>query len=172
MNKIFLALLFISFFSATNLQAQKSIEQRVDSIMKLMNFEEKVGQLTLFTSDWDVTGPTIRKGYSDDIRSGKCGNIFNAHTADYNRKLQEIAVKESRLHIPLLFGYDVIHGYKTIFPIPLGEAASWDLNSIEKSAQVAAAEASADRRWLWAGGSKTLELVSVIVVSPTPAISS
>lgn len=119
------------------------IDRRVDSVLKLMTLDEKIGQLTLFTSDWDVTGPTIRAGYADDIRKGKCGNIFNAHTAAYNRKLQDIAMKETRLKIPLLFGYDVIHGYKTIFPTPLGESASWDLEAIEKSARIAAAEAAA-----------------------------
>ena len=119
------------------------IEQKIDSVLRLMTLGEKIGQLTLFTSDWDVTGPTIRGNYADDIRSGKCGNIFNAHTAAYNRKLQEIAMKETRLKIPLLFGYDVIHGYKTIFPVPLGEAASWDLAVIENGAKVAAAEAAA-----------------------------
>ncbi len=124
-------------------QYKDPIDRKVDSVLNKMNLEEKIGQLTLFTSDWDVTGPTIRKGYADDIRSGKCGNIFNAHTADYNRKLQEIAMKETRMKIPLLFGYDVIHGYKTIFPIPLGESASWDMAIIENSARIAAAEAAA-----------------------------
>ncbi len=142
-NKKITLFFFASLLSLAFINAQKTIDQRVDSVIRLMNFDEKVGQLTLFTSDWDVTGPTIRKGYADDIRSGKCGNIFNAHTSDYTRKLQEIAVKETRLKIPLLFGYDVIHGYKTIFPIPLGESSSWDLDAIEKSAQVAAAEAAA-----------------------------
>ncbi|MBL7814325.1 MAG: beta-glucosidase BglX [Saprospiraceae bacterium] len=124
-------------------QYKDPLDRKVDSVLAKMNLDEKIGQLTLFTSDWDVTGPTIRKGYADDIRSGKCGNIFNAHTADYNRKLQEIAMKETRMKIPLLFGYDVIHGYKTIFPIPLGEAASWDMTAIERSARIAAEEASA-----------------------------
>ena len=124
-------------------QYKDPIDRKVDSVLNKMNLEEKIGQLTLFTSDWDVTGPTIRKGYADDIRSGKCGNIFNAHTADYNRKLQEIAMKETHMKIPLLFGYDVIHGYKTIFPIPLGESASWDMAIIENSARIAAAEAAA-----------------------------
>ena len=120
-----------------------SLDGKVDSVLKLMTLDEKIGQITLFTSDWDVTGPTIRSGYANDIRSGKCGNIFNAHTAAYNRKLQEIAMKETRMKIPLLFGYDVIHGYKTIFPTPLGESASWDLEAIEKSARIAAEESSA-----------------------------
>ncbi|MBL7775587.1 MAG: glycoside hydrolase family 3 C-terminal domain-containing protein, partial [Saprospiraceae bacterium] len=79
----------------------------------------------------------------DDIRAGRCGALFNSHTVAFTRELQRIAVEETRLKIPLLFGYDVIHGYKTIFPIPLGEAACWDLGAIEKSARIAATEASA-----------------------------
>jgi beta-glucosidase len=118
-------------------------DQKADSVLKLMTLEEKIGQMVLYTSDWDVTGPTLRQGYLEDIRNGHCGNIFNAHTAAYTRKLQQIAVEESRLGIPLLFGYDVIHGHKTIFPISLGESASWDLAAIEKSARVSAIEAAA-----------------------------
>ena len=108
-----------------------------------MTLEEKIGQMVLYTSDWDVTGPKLRTSYLEDIRKGHCGNIFNAHTTDYVRKLQKVAVEESRLGIPLLFGYDVIHGHKTIFPISLGESASWDLEAIEKSARVSAIEAAA-----------------------------
>ena len=118
-------------------------DQKVDSVLKLMTLEEKIGQMVLYTSDWDVTGPTLREDYLEDIRNGHCGNIFNAHTAAYTRKLQQIAVEESRLGIPLLFGYDVIHGHKTIFPISLGESASWDLEAIEKSARIAAIEGAA-----------------------------
>lgn len=118
-------------------------DQKADSVLKLMTLEEKIGQMVLYTSDWDVTGPTLRQGYLEDIRKGHCGNIFNAHTANYTRKLQKIAVEESRLGIPLLFGYDVIHGHKTIFPISLGESASWDMAAIEKSARVSAIEAAA-----------------------------
>ncbi|MFZ4542913.1 MAG: glycoside hydrolase family 3 N-terminal domain-containing protein [Saprospiraceae bacterium] len=121
----------------------KTIEQSVDSVLVLMTTQEKIGQLTQFTSDWDVTGPTMRAEYKEDIRKGRVGSIFNAHTAKYNYELQRIAVEETRMKIPLIFGYDVIHGYKTIFPIPLGEAGSWDLKAIEQSASVAAAEAAA-----------------------------
>ncbi|MEQ8223523.1 MAG: glycoside hydrolase family 3 N-terminal domain-containing protein, partial [Candidatus Eremiobacterota bacterium] len=120
------------------------MRQKIDNLIKEMTLEEKVGQLTLFTSDWDVTGPTMRSTYKDDIRSGKTGSIFNAYTAKYNYDLQKIAVEETRLHIPLLFGYDVIHGHRTIFPISLGESCSWDLSGIEKSARIAAIEASAE----------------------------
>jgi len=115
----------------------------VDSLLRVMTLDEKIGQLVLYTSDWDVTGPSIRSGYVDDIRSGKCGNIFNAYTAEYTRKLQEIAVNETRLGIPLLFGYDVIHGFRTIFPINLGISASWDPELIQESARIAAREAAA-----------------------------
>jgi beta-glucosidase len=108
-----------------------------------MTLEEKVGQTVLLTSDWTVTGPTMREGYLEDIRAGRCGNIFNAHTAEYTRKMQEIAVNETRLGIPLLFGFDVIHGFRTIFPINLGMSCSWDIPAIQESARIAAVEASA-----------------------------
>ena len=117
--------------------------QKIDSLIQQMTLEEKIGQMTLFTSDWDVTGPTIRGNYVEDIRSGKVGAIFNAYTAQYTRQLQKIAVEETRLKIPLLFGYDVIHGFKTIFPIPLAEACSWDMKTIEQSARYSAMEAAA-----------------------------
>ncbi len=140
---LFVALIFMSACSPKSTDASSVIDEKVDSVLKLMTLEEKIGQLVLYTSDWDVTGPTLKSGYIDDIRKGHCGNIFNAHTAAYVRKLQKIAVEESRLGIPLLFGYDVIHGHKTIFPISLGESASWDMEAIEKGARVAAIEAAA-----------------------------
>ena len=119
------------------------LENRVDSLLRLMTLEEKIGQMTLYTTDWGATGPTIREGYTKDIRSGACGALFNSHTVKFVRELQRVAVEETRLKIPLLFGYDVIHGYKTIFPMPLAEAASWDLAAIERSARVAAIESTA-----------------------------
>ena len=147
MKNIHLYILILSVFtgcvnSGKNDKYAK-YDQKVDSVMKMMTLDEKIGQMVLYTSDWDVTGPSLKKGYIDDIRKGNCGNIFNAHTAAYTRKLQKIAVEESRMKIPLLFGYDVIHGHKTIFPISLGESSSWDLAAIEKSARVSAAEAAA-----------------------------
>ncbi len=123
--------------------AQKDYTKEVEALMAKMTLEEKIGQMTLYTSGWDVTGPTLNENYKADIRAGRCGNIFNAHTAKYNRDLQRIAVEETRLKIPLLFGYDVIHGHKTIYPIPLAEACSWDLELTEKSARLAAREAAA-----------------------------
>ena len=118
-------------------------DPRVEKLLRKMTLEEKVGQTVLFTSDWTVTGPSMRQGYIDDIRAGRCGNIFNAYTAQYTRQLQEIAVNETRLGIPLLFGYDVIHGFRTIFPINLGMACTWDPEAVGHSAQTAAREAAA-----------------------------
>lgn len=122
---------------------ENSFREKTDSVLALMTLEEKLGQLTLYTSYWDVTGPVMRDDYVEEIRAGRCGNIFNAHTVTYNRSLQEIAVEESRLGIPLLFGYDVIHGHKTIFPTPLAEACSWDTALIKRSARYGAMEAAA-----------------------------
>src|SRR3546814_14832012 len=84
------------------------------------------------------------EGYKDDIAAGRVGALFNAYTAKYTRELQRMAVEGTRLKIPLIFGYDVIHGHRTIFPISLGEAASWDLQALEKAARISAADASAE----------------------------
>ena len=116
----------------------------VDELMARMTLEEKIGQLTLLTSNWESTGPTMRESYRQDIAAGNVGAIFNAFTAAYTRELQRMAVEQTRLGIPLLFGYDVIHGHRTIFPISLGEAASWDLEAIERAARIAATEAAAE----------------------------
>jgi len=147
-NKLFLCLISASLlFTAcqpNKPQKTNELEARVDSVLNLMTLEEKVGQLTLFTSDMDQTGAFIRKEYENDIKQARVGAIFNAYGADYTRYLQEMAIKNTRLRIPLIFGYDVVHGHRTIFPVPLGEAASWDLEAIEKSARIAATEASAE----------------------------
>lgn len=118
-------------------------KNRVEDLISRMTLEEKAGQLSLVTADLDVTGPSIRADYREAIRQGRTGAVFNAFGATFTRELQRQAVEESRLGIPLLFGYDVIHGHRTIFPIPLAEAASWDLEAIERSARIAAVEASA-----------------------------
>ena len=120
-------------------QHDLAFARQADSVLALMTLAEKIGQMTLYTTDWGSTGPTIRDGYRKDIRQGRCGALFNSQGATFTRELQRIAVEESRLKIPLIFGFDVIHGYKTIFPIPLGETASWDLAAIDKSASVSAA---------------------------------
>ena len=139
---IFWLVILASCDSSINVSSP-SYTGKVDSILELMTLEEKVGQMTLYTSGWDVTGPTLNENYKQDIIAGRCGNVFNAHTVKYNRELQRMAVEESRLGIPLLFGYDVIHGHKTIFPIPLAEACSWDLELIQEAARLSAKEAAA-----------------------------
>lgn len=144
MKKLCIVLTVACIAACSTKDTSQSKEDRfIDSLINVMTVEEKLGQLTLYTSGWDVTGPTLNENYKNDVKAGRCGNLFNAHTVKYNRELQRIAVEETRLKIPLLFGYDVIHGHRTIFPIPLGEAASWDLESIEKSARCAAKEAAA-----------------------------
>jgi beta-glucosidase len=127
-----------------NVMAQlPSKDQFINDLLAKMTLEEKVGQMSLFTSDWDVTGPSLRPQYKEDIKAGKVGAVFNAYTAKYTRELQQIAVENTRLKIPLLFGYDVIHGHQTIFPISLAESCSWDLAEIENGARVAGEEAAA-----------------------------
>lgn len=125
-------------------RADTAMDRFVAELMAKMTLDEKIGQLTLLTSNWESTGPTMRDSYKEDIRAGRVGAIFNAYTAKYTRELQALAVEGTRLKIPLLFGYDVIHGHRTIFPISLGEAASWDLQAIEKAARISAIEASAE----------------------------
>lgn len=153
MNNIsnILLILFIAFsFLSCDKENPKSsnedsiIEGKIDSIISIMTLEEKIGQTVIYTSDSDVTGPVLDKNYQNYLRNGGIGAIFNATGAAFTRKLQTIAIEETRLGIPLLFGYDVIHGHKTIFPIPMGEASSWDLDLMQRTARVSAIEASAE----------------------------
>lgn len=138
-----LSILKICLLMGLSVSAQQNKNSFIKDLIQRMTLEEKIGQLNLLTSDMDVTGPFMKPGYKKDVESGLCGSIFNAYTPRYTRQLQEMALK-TRLKIPLLFGYDVIHGHKTIFPIPLGEACTWDMALLEKSARIAAVEASAD----------------------------
>lgn len=127
------------------------LDKKVNDLLAKMTLDEKIGQLTLYASTKDQTGSHLKPEYIDEIKKGFVGSIFSAYGADFTRELQEIAVNETRLGIPLLFGYDVIHGHRTIFPIPLAEASSWDLDAIRKSAEVAAREASAEGvHWVFA----------------------
>jgi len=117
--------------------------QKADSVLSLMTLEEKIGQMNQYNDDWLATGPvTIDKDKASQVRNGQVGSLLNCLGTQRVRKWQEIAM-QSRLKIPLLFGQDVIHGFKTTFPIPLAEACSWDLDAMELSARVAANEASA-----------------------------
>jgi beta-glucosidase len=108
-----------------------------------MTVEEKLGQLTQVGGDSPETGPHAATGTTDEVRSGHIGSFLGVLGAETTRRLQRIAVEETRLHIPLLFGSDVIHGFRTIFPVPLGEAASWDVALAERCARVSALEATA-----------------------------
>jgi len=139
-NRIIIATLLLAATTAT---AQTKIDRRVDSVLRLMTLEEKVGQLNQYTADGLATGPVSGDDRKDEqLRQGKVGSMLNVKGVKDTRAVQTIAL-QSRLRIPLLFGQDVIHGYKTTFPIPLAEAASWDLPAIEKAARVAAVEAAA-----------------------------
>ena len=116
----------------------------VDNLMKKMTLDEKLGQLNLPASGDIITGAGSNNNISEKIKQGKVGGLFNIKSAQKIHDVQQIAVEQSRLKIPLLFGMDVIHGYQTVFPIPLGMSCSWDMTLIEKSARIAAQEASAD----------------------------
>ncbi|MFL1896316.1 beta-glucosidase BglX [Aquimarina sp. 2-A2] len=123
------------------------VNRKVDSLLSLMTLEEKIGQMNQYNGFWDVTGPKPKDGMAakkyEHLRKGWVGSMLNVRGVEEVLSVQKIAVEESRLGIPLIIGFDVIHGYKTMSPIPLAEAASWDLQAIQKSAEVAAAEASA-----------------------------
>ncbi|HEY1201718.1 MAG TPA: glycoside hydrolase family 3 N-terminal domain-containing protein, partial [Niastella sp.] len=122
---------------------KKTLDQRVDSVLKLMTLDEKIGQLNQYSSKEEVTGPESDKSsLVQEIKAGKVGSMLNVRGADRTRRTQELAL-QSRLKIPMLFGQDVIHGYKVTFPIPLAEVASWDLQAIEQGSRVAAIEAAA-----------------------------
>ncbi|MCU7549811.1 glycoside hydrolase family 3 C-terminal domain-containing protein [Chitinophagaceae bacterium LB-8] len=132
-----------SMFAQTSLKANVSLEQKVNRLLAQMTLEEKVGQLNQYTSDRLATGPIAPNSNKlNEIKQGKVGSMLNVRGAKDTRMLQEAAL-QSRLKIPMLFGLDVIHGYRVTFPIPLAEAASWDLDAIELSARIAAKEAAA-----------------------------
>ena len=138
-----LFLLVLSLFFTPVFSQKKSLNQKVDSVLKIMTFEEKIGQLNQYTGDWTATGPITFSGDKPkEISSGGVGSMLNIIGVEHTRQYQELAM-QSRLKIPLLFGQDVVHGFKTTFPIPLAEACSWDLDAMQLSARVAATEASA-----------------------------
>lgn len=122
----------------------KKMDRFIDDLIRRMTLDEKVGQMHQTIADFSGAGPLNPESkQGKDLRAGRIGSINNVAGAEASYKLQKIAVEESRLHIPLIFAFDVIHGLKTIFPIPLAEAASWDIPSMERSARIAAVEASA-----------------------------
>ena len=150
MLRIIIALLvfFIStvYVHAQNIQpaADAKMNSYIAALMKKMTVQEKIGQLNLPTIGVTVTGPILSKDVEDKIKNGFVGGVLNTHGQSAVRKLQDLAIQNSRLKIPLFFGFDVIHGHTTLFPIPLAMACSWDLNLIEKSARIAAEESTAD----------------------------
>ena len=157
-HQLFIALSFIAIVACSKKMTDSTVKQSstntmnaketfVNQLLAKMTLEEKIGQMNQYNGFWDVTGPPPANGGGAEkyanLKAGLVGSMLNITGVDRVRKLQEIAVKETRLGIPLIFGHDVIHGFKTLAPIPLAEAASWDLKAIEKSASVAATEASA-----------------------------
>lgn len=147
-NSILFVLLLMVMLACSKPTAEKGTNayyiQKADSVLALMTLEEKIGQLNLPAAGDITTGQASNSNIAEKIREGKVGGLFNLKSAEKIRDVQRIAVEESRLKIPLIFGMDVIHGYETIFPIPLGIASSWDMELIQKSARIAAIEASAD----------------------------
>jgi beta-glucosidase len=144
-NLFFLSLILFWALPAFTQDVQKSQKAIfIEDLMSKMTLQEKIGQLNLPTSGEITTGEAKSSDIAQKIREGKVGGLLNVKSVKKIKEIQTIAVDESRLKIPLLFGMDVIHGYQTTFPIPLGLASSWDMNLIEKSARIAAQEASAE----------------------------
>jgi len=147
MKKISFCFLFVIFSYPVWAQTKSAdgMKAYIDRLMSKMTVDEKIGQLNIVTPGSDIpTGSVVSKGIEDKLRRGDVGAMFGVIGVEKIRDAQKLAVNESRMHIPLLFGSDVIHGYKTIFPIPLAMSCSWDMPLIEKSARAAAVEASAD----------------------------
>lgn len=143
MRKLLMTFALVLSASAGMAQ-QKPMNQYIDELMSKMTLNEKIGQLNLMVAGDITTGGKVDTKVAGDILNGNMGGVFNVKGVDKIRALQDIAVKKSRMHIPLIVGMDVIHGYETIFPIPLGVSCSWDIPAIERSARTAAKEASAD----------------------------
>ena len=135
-------------------QDPRDIEQKIDSVLALMTLDEKIGQMVQYNGSWDVTGPatgTDNEKKLENLKNGLVGSMLNVTSVEHTREAQKIVMENSRLKIPLIFGYDVIHGYQTMFPVPLGESASWDLELMEKTARVAGREtAAAGVHWTFA----------------------
>jgi beta-glucosidase len=144
MNKIYYTIILLACFLSKNIFAQSIYEEKADSLLQLMTIDEKLGQLNLPSAGDITTGQMQSSDISKKIRAGQVGGLFNIKSVEKIKEVQRIAVEESRLNIPLLFGMDVIHGYQTAFPIPLGLSCSWDMGLIEKTARIAANEATSD----------------------------
>lgn len=143
MKKVLLSVAAL-MFAVVSMAQKLPMKEYVDRLMRKMTTEEKIGQLNLMVAGDIVTGGSLDTKVGGDIAAGRMGGVFNIKGVGKIRALQDIAVKKSRLGIPLIVGMDVIHGYETIFPIPLALSCSWDMQAIERSAQIAAKECSAD----------------------------
>ncbi|HYR08115.1 MAG TPA: glycoside hydrolase family 3 N-terminal domain-containing protein, partial [Longimicrobium sp.] len=118
-------------------------EAFVDSVLALMTLPEKLGQINQYAGQWGPEGVIVDTAVERQVRSGQVGSFLSVYGANATRRLQRVAVEESRLKIPLLFAHDVIHGFRTVFPVPLAEAAGWDPDGVREAARIAAAEATA-----------------------------
>jgi beta-glucosidase len=146
MQKTLLSILAAAWLCAAQAQTD-NMDQFIEDLLSKMTLEEKVGQMNQYSGFWEATGPAPSAGNAkrkyEDLRNGRVGSVLNVRGVEEVRAMQKLVVEESRLGIPLIFASDIIHGYKTLAPIPLAEAASWDLKAIEASARMAATEASA-----------------------------
>ncbi|MDR6241424.1 beta-glucosidase BglX [Aureibacter tunicatorum] len=123
---------------------QKEMDAFINDLMSKMTLEEKIGQTVLVASYWNVTGPVSEYDYVDDAKEGKIGAFLNARTSDFIYRIQKAVVENSRLGIPMMFGFDAIHGYSTTFPTPLAMSTSWDMEAFKTMAKITAKEAAAD----------------------------
>jgi len=144
LRKLFTAVALIACLQVSSQTNTDKMNRFINELMQKMTLDEKIGQLNLPVSGDITTGQASSAGIAQKIREGKVGGLFNIKSVAKIREVQKIAVENSRLKIPLLFGMDVIHGYETVFPIPLGLSCTWDMQAIQRSAEIAAAEASAD----------------------------
>lgn len=148
MKKLIYSLFVLFFITSCQNSSLTEKEKFIEDLISQMTLAEKAGQMNQYNGFWDATGPMPEGDYQkkryNELKNGQVGSMLNVIGVEEIRALQKIAVEETRLGIPLIFGHDVIHGYKTMFPIPLAESSSWDLELMEKSARIAATEASAD----------------------------
>lgn len=151
-KRIILLTCLLPMFAATAQKSEikssvKDVEAKVDSVLNIMTLEEKVGQMVQYSGTWDLTGPATgdqNQFREEQLKKGLVGSMLNVLSVEATREAQKMVMENSRIKIPLMFGYDVIHGFKTIFPVPLGETASWDLEAMEETARISALEAAAD----------------------------
>ncbi|QYH39340.1 beta-glucosidase BglX [Algoriphagus sp. NBT04N3] len=146
---LLLALIFAcnSGSNSSSSSSESPYEEKIDSLLSIMTLEEKIGQMNQYNGFWEITGPTPQEGAAamkyENLRKGLVGSMLNVTGVEEVRKVQKIAVEESRLGIPLIIGYDMIHGFQTMSPIPLAEASSWDMEAIRRSSEIGAREAAA-----------------------------